>query len=282
MKISNTFIVASTVSLMSILSSVPAKAVTFYQSTVNVAPTNGGIPTLTGSPANTKSSFTAAANSLGSVSVIDFEGLTSANFTQSPANTYSATIDGVVLVVRNSPFEATSTTVANNGISRFSGTTQAYGFDTTVGGDTLLRLNPGTTPTTQTTVTFNFADPVEGFGLYINDYGNTTNGVLTATATTVNNTSLAPRVIPRAQVNSSTSRRVLFYGFTNAASDPSISSVRFTWSGVTGIDRLGFDDVLYVNESVSVPEAQPFSILGVLSILGLGASLKAKLGQKKS
>ena len=256
------------------------QAVTLYQSTINTA--TNAIPSLSGGPATTLSNFTAAA--IGTVNTITFEGLTDASVFGANSTTggTGTVAPGVTLAIVNSPIETTSNSVANNGISQFSnptGVNTAYGFNTTTGGNSLLRLSPVTTGANGT-ITFTFASPISAFGLYITDYGNTApnTGTLSASATTVTSSTFSLGTVTRALASGSDSstRAVLFYGFTNAASDPLVSKVTFTVTETTA-DRFAFDDIKYA--TAVVPE--PLTMTGGALAMGLGFLLKRKKNLKK-
>jgi hypothetical protein len=199
--------------------------------------------------------FDAAAGTLGSLNLIDFESLPVGNFNAIDV------APGVTVTLTNTSSDADA------GITNVPGD-NILGYNTTAGGNQFLRTVPifdiGTV-----TVDFSFAQMIQAFGLYLTGLG-TANGNLNVLFD--DGTS---QLLP---VVGNPSGGVQFFGFTDAGKN--IMDVSLQLSNVVGSrDIFGIDDVRFVS-STSVPE--PTSTVAVLAFGALGASsvLKRKKEQK--
>ncbi len=224
----------------------PAQAFTFYTGN-NIA--NGSIPAL-GAAGTARDNFVTAASSLGTVGIENFESAANNNFYGATGNGSLATSNLTVQVTNGQ----IGTQNPDNGINDFSGTDQAYGFNTTPGGSKLLRIGEqtGASNPPQVSITFTFNTPLKAFGIFITDYGNTSNsGVAMNAFINGSATSPFPQTIARLNPIGSTGRSVQFFGFTPQTGDPEINSITFQFTGLTtAIDRLAMDDVRFVRVPV--------------------------------
>jgi hypothetical protein len=251
----------------------PAQAFTFHTGS-NIA--TGSIPAL-GAAGTARNSFVTAASGLGAVGIENFESAANSNF-------YGATGNGT-LPIGNVTVQVTNgqlgTTTPDNGINDFSGTDQAYGFNTTPSGSKLLRIGQqtGGSRPAQVSITFTFTSSLQAFGIFITDYGNTTNaGAAINAFINGSATSPFPQTIARLNPSGNTGRSVQFFGFTPSAGDPLISSVTFQASGITSIDRFGFDDISFV-EATEVPVPPQFVGTALTAML---TAWKAHRSRRKS
>jgi hypothetical protein len=252
----------------------PAQAFTIVQQGGAINGTGSAITPITTLPTNVttaQTNFLNAANGLGTTTVEGFENTPQTHFYSNSTGPNPGT--GTWTRGAGSNLSITvssgSTTIFDptNGIIAQSNTNLAYGFNTTIGGSQLLRIAPRA-GTTQTSVTFNFATGVRAFGIFITDYGNSTNGSLRAL---VNGTNVGTPFARYINDGSSTYRSAQFFGVTQQAGDPLITSVRFQLSGVTSDDRFGFDNV-YSTQAVPVPP----QVLGSITLAGLTLLKKRK------
>ncbi len=232
------------------------QAFTFYPGS-NIA--TNSIPPL-GAAGTARDNFVSTASGLGTVELVDFESQTVSNFYGTTGNG-SLSAGNLMVQVTNGQIGAAT---PNNGINNDSGD-QAYGFNTTPGGANLLRMSQqtgGASPP-QVSITFSFAVPVQAFGIFITDYGNTINAGAAINAF-INGSASSPfpQTIPRLNPGNNFNRSVQFFGFTPSAGDPLISSVTFQGSGITSVDRFGFDDVRFV------PVPPQFVGTAMMAILG--------------
>jgi hypothetical protein len=245
----------------------PAQAFTFYPGS-NIA--TGSIPPL-GAAGTARDSFVTTASSLGTVEIVDFESVPVSNF-YGTTGSDSVSSGNVTVQVTNGQIGGAT---PNNGINNDSGD-QAYGFNTTPGGTNLLRMSQqtGIPGPPQVSITFSFAVPVQAFGIFITDYGNTSNPGAAINAF-INGSASAPfpQTIARLNPGNNFNRSVQFFGFTPSAGDPLISSVTFQASGITSVDRFGFDDVRFVQ----VPVPPQFVGTALMAIL---AAWKARRSRK--
>jgi hypothetical protein len=251
--------------LMLLAISQPAQAFTFYTGSA----LDGTAAPPTGAALTARNNFVTAAGLLGTVGTDGFE---SADNTFYNGGTGTLTRSDFNLTVTNG-----QTGQADNGLNNTNGTA-AIGHNTTAGGTGLVRIGqPTGTAPLQTSVTYTFGVPLKAFGLYITDYGNT---ALAGTAlnVTVNGTTVSgfPQLIPTLNPGGNPNRSVQFFGFTQQAGDPLVTSITFQFSGLTTqIDRMAMDDVRFVKVPV------PPQLIGTFLAAALGAwktrrSLKLK------
>jgi hypothetical protein len=256
--------------LMSLAISQPAQAFTFFTGSAldgTAAPPTGGALTA-------QNNFNTAAGLLGTVETDGFE-TPAANNTFYNSGSGTLTRPEFSIAVTNG-----QTGQTDNGINN-DNTANAVGHNTTAGGSRFLRIGqPTGSAPLQTSVTYTFGVPLKAFGLYITDYGNT---ALASTAlnVTVNGTTVSgfPQLIPKLNTGGNTNRSVQFFGFTQQAGDPLVTSITFQFSGLTTqIDRMAMDDVRFVKVPV------PPQLIGTFFAAALGAwktrrSLKLKAKQ---
>jgi hypothetical protein len=203
-----------------------------------------------------RDNFSSAAGVLGTTQVEGFEGSTTV-----PSN----------ISVTNS---INPTTAATREIASNLGTNDlAFGFNV-VGAGNYLRIAPATAGSSgaTTNITFNYTTGLRAFGLFVTDFGNTTNGSAISVFLNGSSTALGT-TIARTGVNSSTARGAQFFGITQQSGDPLITSVTLRLSGVTSADRFGIDGVY------TTPVPVPPQFIGSLVFGGL-AFLKKKRQQK--
>jgi hypothetical protein len=227
----------------------PAQGFIFYTGNdITDGSVIGATPPLANA-ASTRNSFVTAATPLGTVETEDFESAAVSPF-------YRATGNGS-LVLGNTTIQVTNgrnvAQTPENGINN-DGTTlnSGPGFNTTTGGSQFLRITQqSATAPPQTSVTFTFSTPLKAFGLFITDYGNTTDAPVALNAF-INGA--ASGQFPRTISNLGTlaaQRSVQFFGFTPSAGDPLITSITFQFTGITTqLDALAMDDVRFVKVPV--------------------------------
>jgi hypothetical protein len=186
--------------------------------------------------------FDAAAGALGTVNVIDFEGLTTGQFTS------KSIFPGVT--ASQFGYDAA---YLNGGISQDTSdsTPTVLGYNTTVGGDTHWRFAPEVNIGSASAV-YDFDTPIQAFGLYLTGLEPDISGDLF-----IEFSNGAVQALP---VTGSLGGGVQFYGFTDVTK--SINSVTMALEGVIGSRELyGMDDVRFV----SIPEPASIGLLGLVS-----------------
>jgi hypothetical protein len=253
----------------------PAQAFTFFTGNdITDGSTPGAIPPLVNANV-ARNNFVTAATPSGTVETEDFEA---------PAtnNTFFSSTGSGSLIRGNTTISVTNGRVGNStdGINQDVSTTSGPGFNTTASGGRLLRISQPTGPNpAQTSVTFTFATPLRAFGLFITDYGNTTNSPVTLNAF-VNGAASGqfPQTISNLG-DTATQRSVQFFGFTPQAGDPLIASVTFQFTGVTtAFDTLAMDDIRVVR----VPVPPQFIGTVLVSILTVWRVCRSKRKAKQA
>ncbi|MBW4552982.1 MAG: hypothetical protein KME35_18010 [Aphanocapsa sp. GSE-SYN-MK-11-07L] len=258
--------------LAGLSASQPAQAFTFYTGVQTVFLPSAPPPS--GAALTARNNFVTAATPLGTVGTENFEtpAVNNPFYTNATGNgSLNYATSGITVQVTNGQIGG-----SNNGISNTNGFF-AIGHNTTSGGSRLLRIAQQTgmdLVPPQTSVTFSFGTPLQAFGLYITDYGDSeSDAVLEAS---INGTAVTgfPQTIPQSPGNFFSGRSVQFLGFTAASTDPAIASITFQFSGVTTeIDRLGMDDIRFVQVPV------PPQFVGT-ALMAMFAAWKARRSRK--
>jgi hypothetical protein len=261
----------------------PAQAFSVYQNQAGL----GNV--ITGSTAvvptavdTTRNSFLSQANSLGVTQQEGFEN-TAANlfynggtgsWQRTPTSNLTITVtNGGAAPTNGSPTNGIVAQSSNGTFGVTQANTQAFGFNTTTGGSSLLRIAPNMTLANQTSITFSFSTGVRAFGIFVTDYGNTNQSTATLrTFVNGSNTQTGSNFTRYQNTGSSTYRSVQFLGITQQAGDPLIQSVTLRLSGVTSADRFGLDDVYSTTAAVPVPP----QVLGSALFAGLAFWKKKK------
>jgi len=227
-------ILAAAILLLAIGSTSDAAPITFDALDAGVGP-GGARPNSDAAAA----AFDLAADNLGLIGLIDFEGLAIGDFgTMVVAPGVTVTLSGTAAS-------------ADAGITGTAGSA-TLGYNTTATGANHLRVVPvfdvGTC-----SATFDFDRPTEFFGAYLTGLG-TANGNLHVLFEDGTNQDLS--------VMGTGSGGVKFFGFTDAGK--SISQVTLELQGVQGSrDIFGIDDVRY-----EIPEPSTFAMMALAGLLG--------------
>jgi hypothetical protein len=265
----------------------PAQAFSIYQTQAGLGNVRTGTTTVVPTAVDTtRNSFLTEANSLGVTQQEGFENTAaslfynggSGSWKRTPTSNLTITVtnggaaptngsptNGIVAESTNGTFGSTNNLTQAN--------TQAFGFNTTAGGSNLLRISPNTNTRTQTSITFSFTTGVRAFGIFLTDYGNTSQTTPTLKAFVNGSSTQTGSNFTRYQENgNSTYRSVQFFGITQQSGNPLINSVTFRLNGVTSTDRFGFDDVYSTRAAVPVPP----QVLGSALFAGLAFWKKKK------
>jgi hypothetical protein len=254
----------------------PAQAFSIYQNQAGLGNVLTGTTTVVPAGVDTtRNSFLSQANSLGVTQQEGFENTAANPFYTGGTGSWKRTpTSNLTITVTNGA--AAAATPANGIVAQSTSSpnnTQAFGFNTTAGGSNLLRISPNTNTRTQTSITFSFTTGVSAFGIFLTDYGNTSQTTPTLKAFVNGSSTQTGSNFTRYQENgNSTYRSVQFFGITQQSGNPLINSVTFRLNGVTSTDRFGFDDVYSTRAAVPVPP----QVLGSALFAGLAFWKKKK------
>lgn len=188
----------------------------------------------------TASTFDAAASSLGSVNVIDFES--------APLGSFTNLVVAPGVTINGSDYFSSPQSIVNAPVGSPD---YLYGYNTTLGGDTFLSLYGGS-------VTFSFSPTVVAFGAYFSG--------LQVASQTITYTSGNTETIYLPYLDGG----IAFVGFTDA--NASIASITINALN----DITGIDDVRYVTGGTNqVPDAS-----ATLPLLGLALASLAMLRRR--
>jgi hypothetical protein len=252
-------------------------------STSATTPATGTVTFGTTNAATARTNFISDLGGSSAVRLQGFENVSPGNFFSTGSGnrtigTSATTTTGLKITVSGMR-TPTQTPNPANGIIDQSNTDLAYGFNTTAGGQRLLRLDPGAG---NSSIVFEFSQGTRGFGIFLTDYGNTNDGTTNSRpvfSALVNGSTTALHTFARFNNSDlTTPRSQTFLGIVQQPGDALITKVELRLTGVTSgkIDRFGIDDI-YSASPAAVPV--PPQALGTGLFAGL-AWLKSKRKQR--